>query len=70
MVTDRIGRSPITIIYWTFKNFIRQVKNVWKVCGRYIKVHMATRWTTIHGLMLLWFKDLVNITEEVKRVSL
>ena len=31
----------------------------------YIKVHMATRWTIRHGLMLLWFTDLMNVTEEV-----
>ena len=27
--------------------------------------HMATRWTIEHGLMLLWFTDLTNVTEEV-----
>ena len=32
---------------------------------KYIKVHMATRWTIRHGLMLLWFTDLMNVTEEV-----
>ena len=26
---------------------------------------MATRWTIRHGLMLLWFTDLMNGTEEV-----
>ena len=26
---------------------------------------MATRWTIEHGLMLLWFTDLTNVTEEV-----
>ena len=26
---------------------------------------MATRWTIRHSLMLLWFKDLMNVTEEV-----
>ena len=31
----------------------------------YIKVHTATRWTIRHGLMLLWFIDLMNVTEEV-----
>ena len=30
-----------------------------------IEVHKATRWTIRHGLMLLWFADLVNVTEEV-----
>ena len=30
-----------------------------------IKVDMATRWTIKHGLMLLWFTDLINVTEEV-----
>ena len=28
----------------------------------YIKVHTATRWTIRHGLMLLWFADLMNVT--------
>ena len=32
---------------------------------KYIKVHTATRWTIRHGLMLLWFVDLMNVTEEV-----
>ena len=32
---------------------------------QYIKVHMATRWTIRHGLMLLWFTDLMNVTKEV-----
>ena len=31
----------------------------------YIKVHMATRWAIRLGLMLLWFTDLMNVTEEV-----
>ena len=31
----------------------------------YIKVHMATRWTIRHSLMLLWFTDLMNVTKEV-----
>ena len=31
--------------------------------SKYIKVHMATRWTIRHGLMLLWFTDLMNVTE-------
>ena len=26
---------------------------------------MATRWTIRHGLMLLWFTDLMNVIEEV-----
>ena len=32
---------------------------------KYITVHTATRWTIRHGLVLLWFKDLMNVTEEV-----
>ena len=32
----------------------------------YIKVHTATRWTIRHGLvLLLWFTDVMNVTEEV-----
>ena len=30
----------------------------------YIKVNMATRWTIRQALMLLWFKDLMNVTKE------
>ena len=26
---------------------------------------MATRWTIRHGLMLLWFTDLMNVAKEV-----
>ena len=26
---------------------------------------MGTRWTIRHGLLLLWFADLMNVTEEV-----
>ena len=37
------------------------VKNM----DQHIKVHMATSWTIIHGLMLLWFTDLMKVTEEV-----
>ena len=32
---------------------------------KYIKAHTATRWTIRHSLMLLWFADLMNVTEEV-----
>ena len=32
---------------------------------KYIKVHMAIRWIIRHGLVLLWFKDLMNATYEV-----
>ena len=31
----------------------------------FIKVHKATRWTIRHSLMLHWFADLMNVTEEV-----
>ena len=30
-----------------------------------LKVHTATRWTIRHSLMLYWFADLMNVTEEV-----
>ena len=36
---------------------------------RYNKVHMATRWTIRHGLMPLWFKDLMNITEKLQFID-
>ena len=43
-----------------------------KLCPllRYIKVHKATRWTIRHGLMLLWFKDLMNVTEKSQFIDL
>ena len=33
------------------------------------KVHKATRWTIRHGLMLLWFKDLMNVTEKLQFID-
>ena len=33
---------------------------------QYLKVHTATRWTIRHSLMLHWFADLMNVTEEAK----
>ena len=30
--------------------------------------NIATRWTIRHGLMLLWFADLMSVTEEVSLV--
>ena len=36
----------------------------------YIKVHMATRWTVGHGLILLWFRDLINVTEKLQFIEL
>ena len=35
----------------------------------YIKVHMATRWTIRHALMLLWLKDLMNVTEKLQFID-
>ena len=32
---------------------------------KYIKVHTATRCTIRHSLILLWFADLMNVTEAV-----
>ena len=34
-----------------------------------LKVHMATRWTSRHGLMLLWFKDLMNVTVKLQFID-
>ena len=34
-----------------------------------MKVHTATRWTIRHSLMLLWFADLMNVTEEVWHIN-
>ena len=35
----------------------------------YIKVHKATRWTIRHGLMLLWLKDLMNVTVKLQSID-
>ena len=35
----------------------------------YIKVHKATRWTIRHGLMLLWLKDLMNVTVRLQSID-
>ena len=45
---------------WTFKE---------QVNLGYIKVDMATRWTIRHSLMLLWFKDLMNVTEKLQSID-
>ena len=31
-----------------------------------IKVHMATKWTIRNDLILLWFKDLMNVTKKLQ----
>ena len=36
----------------------------------YIKVCKATRWTIRHGLMLLWLKDLMLVTEKLQFIDL
>ena len=33
------------------------------------KVHKATRWTIRHGFMLLWVKDLMNVTEKLQFID-
>ena len=47
------------------ENFIYTSPVVTQNVLKYIKVHMATRWTIRHSLMLPWFADLMNVTEEV-----
>ena len=32
-------------------------------------VHMVTRWTIRHGLMPLWFKDLMNVTKKLQFID-
>ena len=34
-----------------------------------IKVHKATRWTIRHDLMLLWLKELMNVTEQLQLID-
>ena len=36
----------------------------------YIEVRKATRWTIRHGLMLLWLKDLMIVTEKLQFIDL
>ena len=42
----------------------RKKKNIY-----YIKVQKATRWTIRHGLMLLWLKDLMNVTVKLQSMN-
>ena len=35
----------------------------------YLKVHMTTRWTNRHGLMLFLFEDLMNVTEKLQFID-
>ena len=46
-------------------HFFRSIYNKTNQQLLYIKVHTATRWTIRHSLMLHWFADLMNVTEEV-----
>ena len=41
--------SPITVIYCPCMNYIRQVKNVWKVCGRVITSTQQSNFTYFSG---------------------
>ena len=45
------------------------ILEVWQRRMRFTKVHMATRWTIRHDLMLLWFKDLMNVTEKLQFID-
>ena len=36
----------------------------------YIEVRKATSWTIGHGLMLLWLKDLMIVTEKLQFIDL
>ena len=42
-------------------------KKTTNIC--YIKVYEATRWTIRHGLMLLWLKDLMNVTVKLQSID-
>ena len=46
-------------------HFFRSIYNKTNQQLLYIKVHTAIRWTIRHSLMLHWFADLMNVTEEV-----
>ena len=35
----------------------------------YMKVHMAAKWTIKLGLMLLWFKGLMNVTKKLQFID-
>ena len=35
----------------------------------YLKVHMTTRWTNRHGLMLFLFEDLMNVAEKLQFID-
>ena len=63
-----IGRKRAGLNSWDAFHIIFLFRNVLPQSirnSKYIKVHTATRWTVRYGLMLLWFTDLMNITEEV-----
>ena len=36
---------------------------------RFIKVHEGTKWTIRRGLMLLWFKGLINVTKKLQFID-
>ena len=56
-----IGHSKLVLAWCAFGSL--------KLFTMYIKVHMATRWTIRHALMLLWLKDLMNVTEKLQFID-
>ena len=38
---------------------------LWDLGSERVKVHKVTRWTIRHGLMLLYFKDIMNVTKKL-----
>ena len=55
---------PLYLELLTLKFFqITQLMLIPNLYLLYIKVHTATRWTIRHSLVLLWFTDLMNVTE-------
>ena len=59
-----LSKIPLISLGWSkyscVANFTLSFNTAW-----FIKVHTATRWTIRHSLMLHWFADLMNVTEEV-----
>ena len=72
--------SNLFYYYWPLKQHCTSngvLLFVWR-CSRFvdcdisttfIKVHKTTKWIIRYGLMLLWFKDLMNATEKLQFID-
>ena len=67
-IYESVHEMTVTAWHMLYRRFLSNFNSLWGSLG-YIEVHKATRWTFRHGLMLLWFKDLMNVTKKLKFID-